>query len=64
VLYTDDEKIAAFDHVLALFHEVYQHCEYCGWGDSWERSCVTGPGGLIGRASDAIDAFPTEVIPK
>ncbi len=23
----------------ALAQELYDHLDYCGWGDSWEREC-------------------------
>lgn len=60
-VYTDAEKIAAFDVLFPLFHEMHDHLEYCGWGDSWERSCVSskdGGSGLIDRTANAIEQYP------
>jgi hypothetical protein len=59
--YTDAEKIAAFDEVLAMLHESHDHHEYTGWGDTWERECA-GKGGtnLIRRMSAVIEKYPLE----
>jgi hypothetical protein len=27
------------DKVKRLLKEAYNHLDYCGWGDSWEREC-------------------------
>ena len=27
------------DKVKRLLKEAYDHLDYCGWGDSWEREC-------------------------
>lgn len=27
------------EKVKRLLKDAYDHLEYCGWGDSWEREC-------------------------
>ena len=33
--------MANLEETEALLKEVYDHLEYCGYGDAWERSCAT-----------------------
>lgn len=33
---TDSEKIKEMKRLLRA---AYDHLNYCGWGDSWEREC-------------------------
>lgn len=37
----------------ALLKESYDHHEYCGWGDSWERECARDSD-LPGRIQEAL----------
>lgn len=44
----------SYNELFNLAREMYEHLEYCGWGDNWERSCVSsedGGSGLIKRAT-------------
>ena len=34
----------ALDEANALIVELYEHLEYCGWGDNWERQCAYARG--------------------
>lgn len=29
----------SYKELAALARELFDHLEYCGWGDSWEREC-------------------------
>jgi len=44
-----------FEKASELIMKLYEHLEYCGWGDSWERECS---GKLRDEASDFLEALP------
>ncbi len=35
---------ARVERLRKLLQESYDHHEYCGWGDPWERECVSESG--------------------
>jgi hypothetical protein len=49
---TDAEKIKLLTEALEA---AYQHLEYCGYGDSWERECATAAK-LPEQIEDALEA--------